>query len=80
VHHVEAFTSAYLQACQDRSIQAPNLCLSVSAASQGEVWQHYGRHAPRVINGLNGDRFSPSPMAPSRPSNSSWASPTSQSI
>ncbi|MFM7324132.1 MAG: MSMEG_0565 family glycosyltransferase [Nodosilinea sp.] len=61
VHHVEAFTSAYLQVCQDRSIQAPNLCLSVSAASQGEVWQHYGRPAPRVINGLNGDRFSPLP-------------------
>jgi glycosyltransferase-like protein len=61
VHHVEAFTSAYLQACQDRSIQAPNLCLSVSAASQKDVWQCYGIHAPRVINGLNGDRFSPIP-------------------
>lgn len=61
VHHVEAFTSAYLQACQDRSIQAPNLCLSVSGDSQTDVQQRYGIHAPRVINGINGDRFSPTP-------------------
>ncbi|MFZ4640132.1 MAG: MSMEG_0565 family glycosyltransferase [Nodosilinea sp.] len=63
VHHVEAFTSAYLQACQDRSIEEPNLCLSVSEDSHKEVQQRYGIHAPRVINGINGDRFSPIPNA-----------------
>jgi glycosyltransferase-like protein len=58
VHHVEAFNSPYLQACQDRSIREPDLCLCVSQHWQQALWQHYRVNAPRVVNGVNLDRFS----------------------
>lgn len=57
VHHLEDFTSPYLQACQDRSIRDPNLCLSVSAQGQSELREQYHIDAPRVINGVNQRRF-----------------------
>jgi glycosyltransferase-like protein len=61
VHHVESFNSPYLQACQDRSILEPDRCLSVSNDCQKELQQKYAIAAPRVINAINGDRFSPIP-------------------
>lgn len=59
VHHIEDYSSAYLQQCQDRSIREADLCLCVSETWQTALWQHYGIHAPRVINGVNLQRFSP---------------------
>lgn len=61
VHHIEAFNSPYLQACQERSIQLPNRCLCVSHYWQQELQQRYGIFAPRIINGVNLDRFSSIP-------------------
>lgn len=61
VHHIEAFNSPYLQACQDRSIREPDLCLCVSEYWQQQLQQVYGIDAKRVINGVNLDRFSAIP-------------------
>ena len=61
VHHIETFNSPYLIACQERSILNPNLCLTVSNFWQTELKYRYHIHAPRVINGINTDRFSPIP-------------------
>lgn len=58
VHHLEAFNSPYLQACQDRSIREPDLCLCVSTKGQTELLENYQIDAPRVINGVNYQRFS----------------------
>ncbi|GAB4143430.1 MAG: MSMEG_0565 family glycosyltransferase [Cyanobacteria bacterium J069] len=59
IHHVEAYNSPYLRECQDRSIYQPDLCLCVSQYWQQEVQQHYQIVPDRVLNGVNGDRFSP---------------------
>jgi len=59
VHHIEDFSSPYLQQCQDRSIREPDLCLCVSDRWQSELQQQYKINAPRVINGVNTKRFSP---------------------
>lgn len=61
VHHIEAYNSLYLKECQDKSIRYPDLCLCVSQYWQTALKQHYQIHAPRVINGVNLDRFSPIP-------------------
>lgn len=58
VHHVDEFNSPYLQDCQERSIREPDCCLCVSAHWQAELQHRYNIHAPRVINGVNRDRFS----------------------
>lgn len=58
VHHIEDYNSPYLQACQEKSIREPDLCLSVSRYWQQMLRQHYQIEAPRVINGVNVDRFS----------------------
>jgi glycosyltransferase-like protein len=58
VHHIEAFNSPYLQACQDRSVREPDLCLVVSAYWQQQLQEHYQITAHRVTNGVNLDRFS----------------------
>ncbi len=58
VHHIEDFSSPYLQQWQDRSIREPDLCLCVSDRWQAELQQHYQIHAPRVITGVNTQRFS----------------------
>jgi glycosyltransferase-like protein len=62
VHHIEAYNSPYLSQCQDRSILNPDLCLCVSQYWQTALKQQYGIDAPRVINGVNLDRFSARPM------------------
>jgi glycosyltransferase-like protein len=59
VHHIDAFNSPYLQACQEKSILEPDLCLCVSHYSQAELQQQYGVEALRVLNGVNCDRFRP---------------------
>ncbi len=61
VHHIEDYSSPYLQQCQERSIREANLCLCVSDSWQAELRQHYQIYAPRVINGVNTERFSPLP-------------------
>ena len=61
VHHIEDYSSPYLQQCQERSIREANLCLCVSDRWQAELQQHYQIYAPRVINGVNTQRFSAIP-------------------
>jgi len=60
IHHIDDYNHPYLQQCQDRSIQLPNLCLCVSQHWQEQIWQQYQVHAKRVINGVDTLRFSPS--------------------
>ncbi len=57
VHHIEDFQSSYLQECQERSIEFPDLCLCVSQHWQSELQQHYRREAPLVHNGIDTTRF-----------------------
>lgn len=61
VHHIEDYNSFYLQACQERSIRDPDLCLCVSTRWQTELQQRCQIHAPRVINGVNTQRFLTTP-------------------
>ncbi|GAB4369196.1 MAG: MSMEG_0565 family glycosyltransferase [Elainellaceae cyanobacterium] len=61
VHHIEAFASPYLQACQKRSIDEPDLCLCVSDYWQAQLQEQYQIWAPRVVNGVNVRRFSALP-------------------
>lgn len=58
VHHIDAFTSPYLQQCQERSILLPDLCLCVSQSWQKALYKQYQVHALQVINGVNLNRFS----------------------
>ncbi|MGJ3248643.1 MAG: MSMEG_0565 family glycosyltransferase [Elainellaceae cyanobacterium] len=59
VHHIEEFDSPYLRDCQDKSIAGPDLCLCVSDRWQQALHNHYGVLAPRVVNGVDPQRFSP---------------------
>lgn len=59
VHHIEDYSSPYLQHCQDRSIRDAALCLCVSEHWQTQLQQQYQINAPRVINAVNTRRFSP---------------------
>jgi glycosyltransferase-like protein len=59
VHHIDTFTSSYLQACQERSIREPDLCFCVSDRWQTALREKYQIHAPKVINGVNTTHFSP---------------------
>jgi glycosyltransferase-like protein len=61
IHHIEDYQSSYLQQCQDRSIRAADLCLSVSQVWQTAIREQYGIDAPRVLNGVNRQRFSAEP-------------------
>ena len=61
VHHIDEFNSIYLQQCQERSIREPDLCLCVSDRPGQELQQQYQIYAPRVINGVDSQRFSPIP-------------------
>jgi len=57
VHHIEDYSSIYLQHCQDKSIQEADLCVTVSDRVQEEVQQRYQIKAPRIINGVNTHDF-----------------------
>ena len=59
VHHIEDYSSVYLQHCQNRSIHEASLCLCVSDRWKSELRQHYQIDASRVINGVNLQRFLP---------------------
>ncbi len=61
VHHIEDYRSPYLRDCQDRSIRGADQCLCVSAGWQQALQQSYGIDAPRVVNGVNVERFSAQP-------------------
>ncbi len=58
VHHIEDYRSIYLQQCQEQSIYQPDLCLCVSSYWQQQLAHRYRIHAPRVINGVDLERFS----------------------
>jgi glycosyltransferase-like protein len=57
VHHVEHFESPYLAACQERSVAAADLVLSVSEVTRREVQAAFGRSAPVISNGVDFARF-----------------------
>jgi len=57
VHHVEHFESPYLMDCQERSVAAADLVLSVSEVTQREVQAAFGRVAPVISNGVDFTRF-----------------------
>jgi glycosyltransferase-like protein len=57
VHHVEAFHSPYLAACQERSIQSAELVFSVSDATAADVTRHYAKDSVVVKNGVDFPRF-----------------------
>jgi glycosyltransferase-like protein len=61
IHHIENYTSPYLRACQDRSIRDADQCLCVSQHWHEQLKSHYGIQAPRIINGINTQRFSATP-------------------
>lgn len=60
IHHIEAFQSPYLQACQEKSIRDPDLCFCVSQYWQEILDRDYQIHAFRTINGVDLNRFSAS--------------------
>src|SRR6478609_10944632 len=57
VHHVEQFESPYLMDCQERSVAAADLVLSVSQVTSREVRAAFGREAPVISNGVDLQRF-----------------------
>ncbi len=59
VHHVDDFTSPYLQQCQETAIREPDLCLCVSRHWQAALLEDYQIQALRVTNGVDTTRFSP---------------------
>ncbi|MGB3199275.1 MAG: MSMEG_0565 family glycosyltransferase [Nodosilinea sp.] len=61
VHHIEDYASIYLQRCQDKSIREPDLCLCVSDRWHQALRADYGIDAPRVLNGVDLQRFSAIP-------------------
>ncbi len=64
VHHVEAFESPYLTACQARSVSDADLVLSVSEATRRAVKAEFSREAPVISNGVEHERFAtPLPVA-----------------
>ena len=61
VHHIDDYTSPYLQDCQEQSILLPDRCFCVSHYWQQELQRRYHVSADLVFNGVNADRFSPHP-------------------
>jgi glycosyltransferase-like protein len=59
VHHVDAFTSPSLVACQERSIVAPDHVLCVSAPWVRRLREEFGVEAGLVGNGVDARRFRP---------------------
>jgi glycosyltransferase-like protein len=57
VHHVEHYASAYLAACQRRSIANAALLLSVSELTQREVKAEFSRSSTVIYNGVDPARF-----------------------
>jgi glycosyltransferase-like protein len=59
VHHVDAFTSPSLIACQDRSILDPDRVLCVSAPWVERLADDFGVQAELVRNGVDAERYRP---------------------
>lgn len=59
VHHVDAFVSASLVACQERSIVAPDRVLCVSPPWVRRLRDAFGVRAGLVGNGVDAERFRP---------------------
>jgi glycosyltransferase-like protein len=57
LHHLEHFSSAYLQACQTRSILDADGVACVSRVSQRDVERALGRRCPIIGNGVDVARF-----------------------
>jgi glycosyltransferase-like protein len=57
LHHLEHFSSAYLQACQTRSILQADAVACVSRVSQRDVERALGRRCPIIGNGVDLARF-----------------------
>jgi len=58
IHHIEDYSSIYLQHCQDRSIREADLCFCVSERWRQVIRQQYHIDSHRVLNGINLTRFS----------------------
>ncbi|MDB9519075.1 MSMEG_0565 family glycosyltransferase [Roseofilum reptotaenium CS-1145] len=58
VHHIDNYTSPYLQTCQEKSILLSDRCICVSRYWQQELQRLYKIDAPVVFNGVNAQRFS----------------------
>ncbi|MGK7909820.1 MAG: MSMEG_0565 family glycosyltransferase [Synechococcus sp.] len=61
VHHIDEFTSPYLQQCQERSILEVDRCFTVSQHWQQQLQAQYNVTACGVVNGVNLQRYSPHP-------------------
>jgi len=59
VHHVDAFTSPSLVACQERSIAGPDRVLCVSAPWVRRLREDFGVEAGLVRNGVDAARYRP---------------------
>jgi glycosyltransferase-like protein len=57
LHHFEHFESAFLQACQRRSILEADAALCVSRVSQRDVQRELSRQCPIIGNGVDFERF-----------------------
>lgn len=58
VHHIDDYPSQYLEDCQRRGIEHPDLCFCVSRYWQTRLQERYGVTAPQVFNGVDTNRFS----------------------
>ena len=58
IHHLEDYSSVYLQHCQERSIREADFCFCVSERWRQVIQQQYHIDPPRVLNGVNLARFS----------------------
>ena len=61
VHHIDSFTNPALAARQLRGLTAARELFTVSAVWEGIVRNTHGRQAPNVGNGVDTQRFTPSP-------------------
>lgn len=57
LHHLERFDSAYLRACQRRSVLGADAVACVSRVSQRDVARELGRRCPIIGNGVDAARF-----------------------
>jgi glycosyltransferase-like protein len=59
VHHLDDYDSAYLRACQERSVREADACFVVSEAWRATLRDQLGVDAAVVPNGVSTSRFSP---------------------
>ncbi len=59
VHHIDDYSSPYLQECQEKSILLADRCFCVSRYWQEELKRLYNVDADLVFNGVDAGRYSP---------------------